>query len=56
MRCFRTWRRCLRLSRETHTHTLRGSHVYGCTFSEGTPETCALHVFLHDDARCTEGI
>ena len=39
-----------------HTHTLRGSHVYGCTFSEGTPETCALHAFLHDGARCPEGM
>ena len=39
-----------------HTHTLRGSHVYGCTFSEGTPDTCALHAFLHDGARCTEGM
>ena len=42
--------------RRDGTHTLRGSHVYGCTFSEGTPETCALHVFLHDGARCPEGM
>jgi hypothetical protein len=38
------------------THTLRDSHVYGCTFREGTPDTCALHPFVQDDARCTEGI
>jgi hypothetical protein len=38
------------------TYRLGDSNVYGCTFSEGTPDTCALHAFLHDDARCTEGI
>jgi hypothetical protein len=38
------------------TYRLGDSNVYGCTFSEGTPDTCALHAFLHDGARCTEGI
>ena len=35
---------------------LEATCVCGFTFTAGAPETCALHEFFHDGARCTEGV
>ena len=35
-----------------HSRCLTGSQVMGFTFDEGTPETCALHPYLHEDVVC----
>ena len=37
---------------DRHKQSLNNSRVYGCTFSQGTPDQCALHDLLREDAVC----
>ena len=33
-------------------HTLHGSLIMGCTFGDGSPEQCALHSLMQEEAPC----
>lgn len=33
-------------------HTLHGALIMGCTFGDGSPEQCALHPLMQEEAPC----